>query len=38
LRHQRLLDLMKGAGFERTRRVDGGFYQPVLVGTKPNAG
>src|SRR5262249_30956462 len=30
----RLLDLMKEAGFESVRRVEG-FYQPVLVGTRP---
>lgn len=29
----RLLELMRAAGWERVRRVEG-FYQPVLVGTK----
>ena len=27
-----LLDLMRGAGFTATERLDGRFYQPVLVG------
>jgi SAM-dependent methyltransferase len=31
----RLLELMRDAGFERVRRVEG-FYQPVLVGTRPD--
>lgn len=31
----RLLDLMGQAGFERVRRLDDVFYQPVLVGTRP---
>jgi hypothetical protein len=32
----RLIELMKEAGFENVARVsqDGGFYQPVIVGTK----
>ena len=30
----RLLALMQEAGFERARRLDGVFYQPVLVGTR----
>ncbi|HEX3777197.1 MAG TPA: class I SAM-dependent methyltransferase [Polyangiaceae bacterium] len=30
----RVLELMKAAGFENVRRVDG-FVQPVLVGTRP---
>lgn len=34
----RLLELMRDAGFENVRRVDEGFYQPVLVGTRPDAG
>jgi SAM-dependent methyltransferase len=34
---QRLFELMRDAGFENVRRVEG-FYQPVLVGTRPNAG
>lgn len=33
----RLLALMAEAGFVRTRRLDGAFYQPVLVGTRPVA-
>jgi SAM-dependent methyltransferase len=32
-----LLELMRTAGFEKVRRVEG-FYQPVLVGTRPGAG
>jgi SAM-dependent methyltransferase len=35
---ERLLALLRGAGFERVRRVDDVFYQPVLVGTRPGAG
>jgi len=31
----RLLALMQEAGFADTARVDGAFYQPVLVGAKP---
>ena len=31
---QRLLELMEAAGFEKVRRLDGAFYQPVAVGTK----
>ena len=30
-----LLALMQRIGFERTQRLDGVFYQPVLVGTRP---
>ncbi len=30
----RLLDLMRAAGFTRVERLDGRFYQPVLVGTR----
>jgi hypothetical protein len=33
----RLLELMEAAGFERVRRLDGAFYQPILVGTKGQA-
>ena len=33
----RLLALMTEAGFVRTRRIDGAFYQPVLVGTRAPA-
>jgi SAM-dependent methyltransferase len=31
----RLLGLMRRAGFTGVRRLDGVFYQPVLVGTRP---
>jgi SAM-dependent methyltransferase/GNAT superfamily N-acetyltransferase len=31
----RLCELMTQAGFERVRRLDGVFYQPVIVGTQP---
>jgi SAM-dependent methyltransferase len=31
----RLLELMRQAGFERVERVDGRFYQPVLLGRRP---
>lgn len=34
---RRLLELIKEAGFEKVRQVEG-FYQPVLVGTRPGAG
>lgn len=27
--------LMREAGFDEVRRIDGAFYQPVLVGTRP---
>jgi hypothetical protein len=30
----KLLELLREAGFTNTRRLDGVFYQPVLVGTK----
>jgi hypothetical protein len=30
----RLLELMQQAGFVEVRRIDGRFYQPVLVGSK----
>jgi SAM-dependent methyltransferase len=30
----RLLGLMRDAGFEKTERLDGCFYQPVLVGSR----
>lgn len=30
----RLCKLMRQAGFDNVRRIDGAFYQPVLVGTK----
>ncbi len=29
-----LLDLMREAGFTSTKRIDGRFYQPVLVGNR----
>lgn len=32
----RLCGLMRKAGFEDVRRIDGIFYQPVLVGTRPS--
>jgi SAM-dependent methyltransferase len=31
----RLIGLMHRAGFERVSRLDGVFYQPVLIGTRP---
>lgn len=31
----RLCELMRQAGFDDVRRLDGVFYQPVLVGTRP---
>ena len=31
----RLLSLMREAGFTATERLDGRFYQPVLVGSRP---
>lgn len=31
----KLCSLMRKAGFEGVRRIDGIFYQPVLVGTRP---
>jgi SAM-dependent methyltransferase len=31
----RLLALMRRAGFIKVRRLDENFYQPVLIGTKP---
>ena len=31
----RLCELMQKAGFEKVRRLDGAFYQPMLIGTKP---
>jgi hypothetical protein len=30
----RILELMQQAGFLNVRRIDGMFYQPVLLGTK----
>jgi len=34
----RLCDLMRETGFENVKRVDGAFYQPVLLGTRPTSG
>ena len=31
----RLAGLMREAGFANVRRIDGAYYQPVLVGTRP---
>jgi SAM-dependent methyltransferase len=31
---ERLLELMRQAGFEDVRRLDNAFYQPILVGTR----
>lgn len=31
----RLAELMREAGFDRVRRLDGAYFQPVLVGTRP---
>lgn len=31
---ERLLGLLRDVGFERVHRIDGGFYQPVLIGTR----
>jgi len=30
-----LLGLMSRAGFEQVERIDGQFYQPVLLGRRP---
>ena len=30
----RLLELLEAAGFEDVKRVDGAYYQPVLLGTR----
>jgi SAM-dependent methyltransferase len=32
---ERLCELMQAAGFAQVQRLDGCFYQPVLVGTRP---
>ena len=32
---ERVIGLMRTVGFEHVRRVDGRFFQPVLVGTRP---
>lgn len=34
----RLCELLRNAGFENVKRLDGVFYQPILVGTKPTKG
>lgn len=34
---EKLCALMRKAGFDDVRRIDGIFYQPVLVGTRPRA-
>lgn len=34
----RLCGLMREAGFENVKRLDGVFYQPVLVASKPSPG
>lgn len=34
---KRLSELMREAGFETVKRIDGAFYQPILLGTKPLA-
>ena len=34
---EEVAELMRGAGFERVERVDGRFFQPVLMGTRPRA-
>jgi len=31
----RLLQLMAQAGFSRVHRIDGKYFQPVVVGTRP---
>lgn len=31
---ERLLELMREAGFEKVRRIDGVFFQPALIGTR----
>lgn len=33
-----LIALMRQAGFENVQRLDGRFYQPVVVGTRPTDG
>jgi len=34
---EQVAGLMRAVGFEHVRRVDGRFFQPVLVGTRPVA-
>jgi hypothetical protein len=31
----RLMELMREAGFAQVRRMDGAFYQPLIVGRRP---
>lgn len=31
----KMCTLMREAGFDKVRRIDGAFYQPVLIGTRP---
>lgn len=33
----RLMELMRAAGFARVRRMDGAFFQPLVVGRRPAA-
>ncbi|MGH7859960.1 MAG: hypothetical protein ACREQY_21750 [Candidatus Binatia bacterium] len=35
IRIERRLQLMGEAGFEKAARIDGRFFQPLLVATKP---
>lgn len=35
---ERLCELMREAGLAQVRRIDGTFFQPVLVGTRPGVG
>uniref|UniRef100_UPI000D3388BB class I SAM-dependent methyltransferase n=1 Tax=unclassified Variovorax TaxID=663243 RepID=UPI000D3388BB len=35
---ERLCELMREAGLAQVRRIDGAFFQPVLVGTRPGVG
>jgi SAM-dependent methyltransferase len=32
---EQVTELMRASGFENVRRVDGRFFQPVLIGTRP---
>ncbi|HEX2211231.1 MAG TPA: class I SAM-dependent methyltransferase [Longimicrobium sp.] len=34
----RLMELMTEAGFAEVRRLDGAFYQPLVIGRRPKAG
>lgn len=31
----RLIELMREAGFDDVRRLDGAFYQPLVIGRRP---